>query len=156
MKQKLEKDIRTALYLFVIAMIMSGITAFPIEWELNLATTFIEPNTALGAWIHYVADGYSITNVQYPFIAYGTDWLAFAHILFAVLFLGIVRDPVRNKWVVKFGLIACASIIPLALIGGTIRHIPFFWQCIDMSFGVFGAIPLAFVYHRILKIEQIN
>jgi hypothetical protein len=154
MKQKLERNIRIAVYIFVIAMLISGLTAFPLEWELTVATTYIEPNTDFGSWIHYVADSYRISTEQYPFIAYGTDWLAFAHILFAVLFLGIVRDPVRNKWVVEFGLIACVSIIPLALIAGGIREIPFFWQCIDMSFGFFGAIPLAFVYQRIIKLEQ--
>ena len=30
-------------------------------------------------------------------IAYGTDWLAFAHITIAVAFLGPLKDPVRNR-----------------------------------------------------------
>jgi len=44
--------------------------------------------------------------------------------------------------VLIFGLIACAGVIPLALIAGQIRGIPIYWRLIDCSFGVFGAIPL--------------
>jgi len=50
---------------------------------------------------------------------------------------------VRNKWVITFGLIACAGVIPLALIAGQVRGIPFAWRLIDCSFGVVGGIPLA-------------
>ncbi|SCF41963.1 hypothetical protein [Micromonospora mirobrigensis] len=32
---------------------------------------------------------------------YGTDWLAFAHLVLAVAFWGPLRDPVRNVWVVQ-------------------------------------------------------
>ncbi len=82
------------------------------------------------------------TRARYPFLAYGTDWLAFAHILFAILFVGPYRDPVRNRWVVEFGLIACAGIFPLALIAGPIRQIPFYWRLGDCSFGLFGGVLL--------------
>ncbi|CAM5674317.1 hypothetical protein SALBM311S_00493 [Streptomyces alboniger] len=39
-------------------------------------------------------------------------------------------------------MIACAGIVPLALICGPVRGIPFWWTVIDMSVGVFGVIPL--------------
>jgi hypothetical protein len=81
------------------------------------------------------------TNAHYPFLAYGTDWLAFAHLVIAVAFIGPYFDPIRNKWVITFGLIACVGVIPLALIAGPIRGIPFGWRLIDCSFGVCGAIP---------------
>jgi hypothetical protein len=60
----------------------------------------------------------------------------------AVVFTGAWRDPVRNRWVLTFGLIACAGVLPLALIAGPIRGIPFYWRLIDCSFGVFGAMVL--------------
>ena len=93
-------------------------------------------------WIERVRDGLDAADAQYPFLLYGTDWLAFAHLVIAVAFYGPYRDPVRNIWVIEFGMIACAGIIPLALICGPIRGIPFWWTVIDMSFGVFGVIPL--------------
>ena len=58
-------------------------------------------------------------------------------------FFGPMRDPVRNKWVLQFGLVACAAVPLLALIAGPLRGIPFGWRLIDCSFGLFGAIPLA-------------
>ena len=82
------------------------------------------------------------TDAQYPFLAYGTDWLAFAHLVIAVAFVGAWRDPLRNVWVLDFGLIACAMVIPLALICGPLRGIPWFWRLLDCSFGVLGSIPL--------------
>jgi hypothetical protein len=35
-------------------------------------------------------------------------------------------------------MIACAGIVPLALICGHLRGIPFWWQLADMSFGIVG------------------
>ena len=60
----------------------------------------------------------------------------------AVLFAGAMRDPVRNTWIVDFGLICCAAIIPLAVICGPIRGIPLFWTAVDCSFAPGAAIPL--------------
>jgi hypothetical protein len=96
------------------------------------------------------------TNRQYPFLAYGTDWLAFAHLVIAIVFVGPYRDPVRNKWVITFGLIACAGVIPLALIAGQIRAIPVAWRLIDCSFGVFGGIPLLVCRRQIHALEGID
>jgi hypothetical protein len=33
----------------------------------------------------------------YPFLAYGTDWLAFVHLVIAVAFVGPFFDPVPDK-----------------------------------------------------------
>jgi len=90
-----------------------------------------------------------VTGEQYPFLAYGTDWLAFAHIVIAIAFLGPLKDPVRNTWVVDFGIIACVLVIPLALICGPIRGIPWGWQLVDCSFGVLSLIPLLIVRRMI-------
>ena len=89
-----------------------------------------------------------------PFIAYGTDWLAFAHLVIALAFWGPLRDPVRNVWVVQFGMIACIAVIPLALIAGPIRGIPWGWQLVDISFGVVGVVPLLFAYAGIRRLAR--
>ncbi|MGI4828667.1 MAG: hypothetical protein ACRYFU_10835 [Janthinobacterium lividum] len=96
----------------------------------------------LSTWIERVFQALQDTNARYPFLAYGTDWLAFAHLVIAVVFIGPYLDPVRNKWVVTFGLIACAAVVPLALIAGAVRGIPLPWRFVDCSFGVIGCIPL--------------
>jgi len=81
---------------------------------------------------------------------------AFAHLVIAVAFIGPYIDPVRNKWVITFGLIACAGVIPLALIAGQIRGIPLPWRLIDCSFGVFGAVPLLICRRSILALEHLQ
>jgi hypothetical protein len=94
------------------------------------------------------------TYQQYPFIAYGTDWLAFAHIVIAIAFWGPFKDPVRNVWVIELGMIACVLVVPLALVCGAIRGIPFFWRLVDCSFGVFGIIPLWLCRGAIQQIQK--
>src|SRR5215471_1360362 len=150
MTSTITRRIRLLLTLFILGLVFSGLTAFPLETELRLLRSFlaIDPTaspgtyTGLHQWIATVAAALEETYSKYPFIAYGTDWLAFAHLAIAVAFIGPLRDPVRNIWVVTFGLIACAGVIPLALIAGPLRHIPLYWRFIDCSFGLFGAIPL--------------
>jgi len=142
--------IRFWLVLFIVGLVLSGITAFPLQRELVLLNHLLgvppispasgEP--ALHTWLRRVLNALTATDRDYPFLAYGTDWLGFGHLVIAVAFLGPLRDPVRNRWVLIFGLIACAGVIPLALIAGQIRGIPLYWRLIDCSFGVFGAIPL--------------
>lgn len=151
--------IRLLLGLFVMGLVLSGITAFPLPWELRLLTSWFGEGTILGTtfpglayWLSYVQEGLETTEREYSFLAYGTDWLAFAHLVIAVAFWGPLKDPVRNIWVVEFGMIACLLVIPLALICGPIRGIPFYWQLLDCSFGVLGLIPLAIARRLILSL----
>ena len=60
---------------------------------------------ALVQWIETINQGVQNGYGQYPFLAYGTDWLALGHIAIAIAFIGPLRDPVRNIWVVEFGMI---------------------------------------------------
>jgi hypothetical protein len=143
---------------------VSGVTAFPLQAELGLLLRILKspvlqpPSAAVGLlpWITEVHRALAVTNAQFPFLAYGTDWLAFAHLVIAVAFLGPYRDPVRNNWVITFGLIACAGVIPLALIAGEIRHIPFAWRLVDCSFGLFGCVPLLVCRRLIEKLDAVD
>jgi hypothetical protein len=53
-------------------------------------------------------------------------------------------------------MIACAGIIPLSMICGVIRGIPFYWRLIDCSFGIFGCIPLYLLHIYVKKLESIT
>jgi hypothetical protein len=151
--------VRFWLVVFVIGLVLSGVTAFPLVFEVQLLSRLLHASPAvphlpgLVAWVDRVREGLTVTGRDYPFIAYGTDWLAFAHLTIAVAFWGPIRDPVRNIWVVQFGMIACAGIVPLALIAGAVRGIPGWWQAIDISFGVVGIVPLLFAYRAIRRLS---
>lgn len=161
MTTQTEKQLKTRIHrwltLFIVLLLISGITAFPIETELDILMSY---SSAYPQWMQFwlatIADAVKSTNAAYPYLAYGTDWLAFAHLVIAVVFIGPLRDPVRNIWVIQFGMIACIMVFPLAFIAGPIRHIPWFWQLIDCSFGVFGLIPLYICYKNIKELEQRN
>ncbi|PWI15145.1 hypothetical protein DI272_13940 [Streptomyces sp. Act143] len=150
------KGIRAWLVLFVICLVLSGATAFPLVHELRWTEELLghlPAPDALTDWITRVRQGLDTADADYPFLLYGTDWLAFAHLVIAVAFYGPYRDPVRNIWVVEFGMIACAGIIPLALVCGPIRGIPVWWSVIDMAFGVLGVVPLYVVRKKIKRLE---
>jgi hypothetical protein len=127
------RKLRLALSFFILALVSSGLTAFPLQHELESSTSTLglEPATSsdvhsgFGIWILTVRDGLRDTYAKYPWIGYGTDWLAFAHIVIAIFFIGPFVNPVRNVWVLQAGLIACWLVVPLALICGEIRQIPF-------------------------------
>lgn len=156
------RRIRLWLGVFIVGLVLSGITAFPLQTELGWMVSMLHAQwlrpmgeaTHLLAWVDRVGEGVSATNASYPFMAYGTDWLAFAHFAIAVAFVGPYIDPVRNKWVITFGLIACAGVIPLALIAGQVRGIPVAWRLIDCSFGIVGCVPLLICRRWIAAFES--
>ena len=140
---KLIFKIRLLLLFFILALLLSGLTAFPVETELKwlLHHPSLIPS-GMQAWLQHCYDALKITNEEYPMLAYGYDWLAFSHIIIAMAFIGPLKDPVKNRWIIDWALLACLAVIPLALIAGPIRQIPFFHILIDCSFGVIGIFPL--------------
>jgi hypothetical protein len=132
--------------------VLSGLTAFPLRWELKTLASWmgVSANSDLASlgglkyWIAYVHSGLEHSYQVYPFLAYGTDWLAFAHLVIAVFFIGPLREPTQHDWILVSGIIACVCVLPLALICGPLRGIPLYWRCIDASFGVVGMIPLIY------------
>ena len=159
--QSLLRRIRIWVSLFIVGLVLSGLTAFPLERETGMLNRIfhvaqIAPaggEPALHSWLRRVHEGIVNTNRNYPFMAYGTDWLAFAHLVIAIAFFGPLRDPVRNKWVLQFGVIACIGVVPLALIAGPIRGIPPYWRLIDCSFGIVGIVPLLICLRYVREIE---
>jgi hypothetical protein len=148
-----KRKIQVLTWIFILGLVISGVTAYPLEWEINLIVAFCERYSLQGTvidWLHTVREGIVQTNARYPFLAYGTDWLAFAHLVIAIAFWGVIKDPARNRWLIDWGMIASVLVIPQALITGQIREIPFFHQIVDCMFGV-CAIPLLLWIRRLIK-----
>jgi hypothetical protein len=157
-RTRLERKIRRWLIFFIVALIASGATAFPLETEMGWLVTKwpLQRSGPLYGWISHVYSALRDINARYPFLAYGYDWLAFAHLVIAVAFIGPLRDPVRNIWVVEFGMIACVMVFPLAFIAGVVRGIPVYWRLIDCSFGVIGLVPLTLCYRAIRRLSALH
>lgn len=153
---------RAMMLLFIGGLIVSGVTAFPLLHELKiLAKIFAsesvqsaEGSSGVAYWILTVRFGLEDTYAQYPWIAYGTDWLAFAHIVIAMFFFGPLINPIGSRATLYAGICACLAVIPLALICGPIRGIPFYWRLIDCSFGIIGILPLLYCLRMLKRIES--
>ncbi len=144
---------RRLIGFFITALFFSGLTAIPVDAELSFLLKTFPGDSPVSYWLGKVLVAYRSTDRQNSFLLYGYDWLAFAHFVLAILFVGPYRDPVKNKWVIEFGLIACVLIFPLAFINGDFRGIPIGWQLVDCSFGVFGFVPLWICYQKIKAFE---
>ena len=154
--EKNKRCIKRWLLVFMIVLAAGGITAIPIEREVSMATKFFNDESSIGKWLNQILFAVKDTNQQFPYLFYGYDWLAFAHVVIAIAFIGPYRDPVRNKWVIEFGAISCFLIVPFALIAGYLRGIPFWWRLIDCSFGIVGLIPLGICYNKITELESLS
>jgi hypothetical protein len=142
------KAIKRLLLFFIVALFVSGLTAIPVDAQLNFLLNHTAGRPALYTWIEKVLLAYREVNAAHPFLFYGYDWLAFAHFVLAILFIGPYNDPVKNIWVVQFGLIACVLVIPFAFIAGYFRGIPLGWRLMDCSFGVAGFAVLYIIYTK--------
>lgn len=150
----LRRRIVLLTWIFIVGLVISGATAIPLLAELNwmvqvsnadeLAASANAPSWA--TWLVKVRTALQEMTSRYPFLSYGTDWLAFGHVVIAIAYTGVLRDPVRNRWLFLFGVIACALVIPYAFIFGAVRGIPVWWRLIDCSFGIFGFVPLWFCW----------
>jgi hypothetical protein len=158
----LRRRVKAWTWFFIVGLVISGATAIPLVTELEWLTKWLDIESQTSAtdtnefarWLLLIREALQATSLKHPMLFYGTDWLAFGHFVIAVVFIGVLRDPVRNRWLFDFGLITCALVIPFALIFGAIRGIPFWWRLIDCSFGVFGAIPLWLCRKWSLELEN--
>jgi len=134
-------QVRVVLLLFSAGLILSGVTAMvPLE-GLNMLYPLYGPGSflheawpAMASWLSLVHEALSATYAIYPFLI-------------------AARDPLRNTWVVQFGIAACLLVLPHALIFGAIRGIPIFWRLIDTLFGIGGLILLLIIRATLRTIE---
>ena len=140
--------IRRLLMFFIIVLFLSGITAIFIEAELSFLLDIFSSSLQLHYWLQKVLSSYKNVNNGAPFLLYAYDWLAFAHFILAILFIGPYRNPIKNVWVIEFGLISCLLIFPVAFVAGSFREIPVGWRLVDCAFGLFGFIPLWICYSK--------
>ena len=78
-RQKLERRFRIVLAFFMLALVLSGVTAFPLlsEFRLLAETLGVSPEVrqqhseGLRYWIGYVHEGLEESYEKYPFLAFG-------------------------------------------------------------------------------------
>ena len=149
----IRRQINGLIIFFMVSLAISGITAMPAREGITFLINVVPASwTFFYDFLMHMRE--ALFNCD-PVLFYGYDWLAFAHIVIAVLFYGVIKDPVRNIWVVEFGMIACMLIIPFAFVMGSVRGIPVWWRLVDCSFGVVGIIPLLFVRSRIGALQKL-
>lgn len=149
---KTTNKIRRVLMCFIILLVVSGLTAFPVRTEIDFLVRNINSFTpGFQKWILELQTAIRSTP---DIILYGTDWLAFAHIIIALFFIPVLYDPVKYKANIVIGITACLAVFPLAFICGPIRGIPFFHRLIDCAFGVGGMILLFWIYRMTIQLEK--
>ncbi len=146
----LRDRIRRWTWFLILGLVISGATAIPIPTQFAIARRIGVPvplPEPVTAWLRTLGEGIDATVRDAPFMFYGTDWLGFGHFVIALAFVGALRDPVRNRWLYAWAMLACLAVPPWALVFGAIRGIPWWWRLIDASFGIVGFVP-AYLCHR--------
>lgn len=144
--------IRLLLACFMALLILSGLTAFPVRAEVDyLYSKLSSFPLFFQAWILQLKT--SIDNTP-DVVLYGTDWLAFAHIIISFFFIPVLADPIKHKSNILVGMVACLAVFPLAFVCGPVRGIPFFHQLIDCCFGIGGFFLLYAIHRNINKLKK--
>ena len=120
--ESLRRRIQFFVWFFIIGLVISGATAIPLLTELGWLTRWTNADSlsqsasppVWAMWLVKVHNALQDVHARYPLLFYGTDWLAFGHFVIAIAFVGALRDPVRNRWLFTFGMIACVLVIPFA------------------------------------------
>ncbi len=134
------------LAIVAFGLLAAGVTVWPAVWELKTAVRLVwgdaAPTGAVHRFLLEVILAIESVKAEHPFLLYAGDWLAFAHIVLAILFAGAVRDPVRNVWIVQCGLIMCLGVPILAGVCIPLRGLPWQWFLVDSAFAPAAALPL--------------
>ncbi len=154
--QHLTMRIKLTLAITITGLLLNGLSAVPLRTELSILLT--NPDTLppfLHSWWSYVSTGVYETSEKYNFMRYGFDWLAFAHLLIAIAFIGPWRDPVKNQWVVEWGMIAAFLSMVIALGWEHIRGIPIWWSMIDATIALAALLILWICNGSINELKKI-
>ena len=154
--------IRACTWFLMVGLTLSGLTAIPIQSEIAMAREVLGADWSGGgrlpggvvAWLQTLDRGIAATAERAPFMFYGTDWLAFGHLMIALALVGAVIDPVRNRWLYQFGMIASVLVPFWAGLFGHVRGIPIWWRLMDASFGVAAFIPSWLCFRWTAELEK--
>ena len=148
---KSELHLKLLCLFVIVGLVLSGVTAFPLLAELNWISSLLVgadgslapgEHTGFTHWVLRVREGLEQTYAKFPFMGYGTDWLAFGHISIAMFFIPVFFNARKYIGNIYVGIVTSVLVIPVAMICGQIRGIPIYWRLIDSSFGVVCAVPL--------------
>jgi len=68
---------------FILGLFLSGVTAIPLQSEVDWLAKHFDSE-----WLSHIQTALDQTQTQYPFLFYGTDWLAFGHFVIGIAFIG--------------------------------------------------------------------
>ncbi|MDZ7904021.1 MAG: hypothetical protein U5L01_16485 [Rheinheimera sp.] len=114
---------RWSLVVFTLCLFGVGLSVFPLDAILSRLLPWSElhfPQATLTLFLKDIAEAYYYNLQHYPFMLYSLDWLGYAHLMIALVFIGPIRDPQRNIWVIQFGQLACLLTLPAIWLFGMV------------------------------------
>jgi hypothetical protein len=151
----LRRKIKIAIIITIIGLLLNGFSAIPLRTEVNILLS--NPDALpqfLRDWLTYVNKGVNETSNNYSFMRYGFDWLGFAHLLIAIAFIGPLKDPIKNEWIVRWGMIASILSVLMAFGWERMRAIPLWWSFVDASIAIVAFFILWLCNRWIKELKQ--
>lgn len=91
-EKKVLLKLRLWIAFFMVALVLSGVTAFPVETELKtlcsvagLDSATVNDYPAIFGFLYSIKESIVELNQTTPQLSYGYDWLAFAHLVIALI-----------------------------------------------------------------------
>lgn len=156
-EKHLRSRIKAAIIITIIGLLLNGLSSIPLRTELNILLSNSDSLPQfLRDWWTYVNQGVLETSSKYNFMRYGFDWLGFAHLIIAIAFIGPLRDPVKNQWVVQWGMIASGLGILMAFGWERLRDIPIWWSFVDAGISYLAFVILWLCNRWITKLKLVT
>lgn len=148
---------RWSLIAFTCCLFGVGLSVFPLDAILSRLLPWSDqhfPQATLTLFLKDIAEAYYYNLKHYPFMLYSLDWLGYAHLMIALVFIGPIRDPQRNIWVIQFGQLACLLTLPAIGLFGWLHQLPWQWSILDCSFGLIGFAILRYSQLQVRYADQ--
>jgi chromate transport protein ChrA len=158
-----QRRLRVLLTLFIVLLLLAALTAWFLIPALSIFQRLVGEGTFIGSsfpsvahWVTLIQKALVETKEKYPFMFYGTDWVGFAHLVMIIACIGPLRNPIKNIWVLQFSMIGCILMIPMTLITGIARGLPWFWHLFDCVIAATGAILFLMCWRYARQMETLS
>jgi len=138
-------------------LILGGLCWFGMTYFTHFALGVVRSIGLRGEFLSFVIKMNSIAQLiesKYSFVSYGSDILGLIHLMLALLFVGPLTDAVKNIWVIHFGMLLCIAFVPVSIVSGLLRGVPFVWCLIAILFAALGFV-LLFSVNKMLKANDV-
>lgn len=154
--------IRLVLAIAIVCLILGSLATLAAPHTISVVLSILSrmeiatPDTSHSfRWLQHIQLQLGRDSDLHPMLHFCADLFAFVQLVFALALIGPLRNPIRNQWVIQFGILACCGLIPVALILGPWHGLPMAWRLVSCGAALCGIVTLMLCRHYITLYENV-